>query len=203
MEYYHDVITEQSWEELQVLSKDITNFVLIGGWAIYLYTHALKSKAIDVLIDYDSLEKFKSHYDLFKNDRLKKYEAVKGPVQIDLYLPHYSNLGIPVEDLTQKNTSIEGFDVLDINYLFALKLFTFSQRIRTPKGGKDFLDLISLFNSGRCDLKKVKSILAIYKLEGGVEPFVTGLNEVFEIKELNLNRHTFSRIKKEIKLGLS
>ncbi len=45
MTYYHDLITKQSWEELQRLQKNI-DFVLIGGWAIYLYTKALKSKAV-------------------------------------------------------------------------------------------------------------------------------------------------------------
>ena len=48
MEYYHDLVTQKSWEELQQLRK-IIDFVLIGGWATYLYTKTLKSKDIDII----------------------------------------------------------------------------------------------------------------------------------------------------------
>lgn len=34
MAFYHDIITEKSWQELQILVKNI-RFVLIGGWAVY------------------------------------------------------------------------------------------------------------------------------------------------------------------------
>lgn len=51
-EFYHSLITEKSFKSLQELSKDF-NFVLMGGWAIFLYTRALKSKDIDIIIKYD------------------------------------------------------------------------------------------------------------------------------------------------------
>ena len=98
MAYYHDLVTERSWEELQTLRKKL-DFVLIGGWAAYLYTKTLKSKDIDLLCDFSELPKLAQHYPLTKNERLKKYEAVKGEVQMDIYLPHYSELGIPVHVL--------------------------------------------------------------------------------------------------------
>lgn len=46
MAYYNDLITEKSWQYLQTLRRE-TNFVLIGGWAVYLYTKSLKSKDFD------------------------------------------------------------------------------------------------------------------------------------------------------------
>jgi len=34
-------------------------FVLIGGWAVYLYSKALKSRDIDIVIDFETLAKMK------------------------------------------------------------------------------------------------------------------------------------------------
>src|SRR3990167_8592495 len=104
MEYYHDLVTQKSWEELTQLTKFL-DFVLIGGWAVYLYTKTLKSKDIDIIVDFDQLKLLQEHYQLNKNERLKKYEAVKGEVQIDIYLPHFSALGIPVEELIKHSAS--------------------------------------------------------------------------------------------------
>lgn len=158
MEYYHSLITEKSWQELLILKKAV-DFVLIGGWAAYFYTKALKSKDIDILLGFDQLPIIEKLYRLNKNERLSKYQAVKGEIEIDIYLPHFSQIGIPVEDLMDKTMAIEGFKVLDINYLLALKIYTLADRGRTPKGRKDFLDLISLIMSGRVDLKKAREIM--------------------------------------------
>lgn len=68
--FYHDVITQKSWEELKKIKKGI-NFVLIGGWAVYLYSKNLKSKDIDILIEYSEIIKLKDKYDFSKNERLK------------------------------------------------------------------------------------------------------------------------------------
>lgn len=54
MEYYHDLVTQKSWKELQNLNK-LLDFVLIGDWAAYLYTKTLKSKDIDIIVDFDTL----------------------------------------------------------------------------------------------------------------------------------------------------
>jgi len=136
MAYYHELVTQKSWEELQKLKK-LVDFVLIGGWATYLYTKGLKSKDIDILINYDQLPKLEKVYEFYKNGRLKKYEAIKGEVQIDIYLPHFSQIGIPIEVLVDKAKSVEGFAVLEINYLVALKIFALQQRGRSLKGRKD------------------------------------------------------------------
>jgi len=55
MPYYHDLIAQKSWQLLQSLGKKF-DFVLIGGWAVFLYTGALKSKDIDLILDYPQLE---------------------------------------------------------------------------------------------------------------------------------------------------
>ncbi|MDP1689793.1 MAG: hypothetical protein Q8L52_01120 [bacterium] len=195
--FYHDLITQKSWQELKKLCKT-TNFVLIGGWAVYLYAKTLKSKDIDILIEYSEIVKLKKNYDFTKNERLKKYEARREEIQIDVYLPHYSELGIPVEDLMNQKTSVEGFDVLKKEYLIALKLFTLKERGRTVKGQKDFLDLLSLFVIGEIDKKNLKSIINKYKLDNSLDFFREMMDEYVEISEINLNKHTYKKLKEKI-----
>ena len=48
-EFYHNLITEKSFKLLQDLNKKF-KFILIGGWAIFLYTKNLKSKDIDIYL---------------------------------------------------------------------------------------------------------------------------------------------------------
>src|SRR3989339_1423219 len=137
MEYYHNIITQKSWDELIVLRGKL-DFVLIGGWAVFLYAKTLKSKDIDIIIAFEGLPVLEKNYQLSKNERLNKYEARKDEIEIDVYLPHYSKLGIPVEDLQTKVLQLEGFKVLKAEYLIALKIYTLSQRGRSAKGRKDF-----------------------------------------------------------------
>lgn len=198
MDYYHDLVTEKSWEELKNLVK-ITDFILIGGWAVYLYTKTLKSKDIDIIVDFDKLPILEKHYILNKNGRLKKYEARKEEIQIDIYLPYYSQIGIPAETLMKQTKSFEGFNVVDSDYLLILKLYTLTQRGRTPKGRKDFIDIIALINTRVFEWEKLKTILKKHKLQKALTNFLTFLNEYYEVPELNLNRHRFAKLKKEFK----
>ncbi|PIY70044.1 hypothetical protein COY89_03190, partial [Candidatus Roizmanbacteria bacterium CG_4_10_14_0_8_um_filter_36_36] len=71
--FYQSIVTEKSWKMLQMLKKNI-DFILIGGWAVYLYAKTLKSKDIDIIVDYQELDKIKKNFQLIKNDRLRKYE---------------------------------------------------------------------------------------------------------------------------------
>jgi hypothetical protein len=58
MQFYHEIITEKSFQFLQELKREY-EFVLIGGWAVFLYSHSLKSKDIDIIVDYSELAKLK------------------------------------------------------------------------------------------------------------------------------------------------
>lgn len=197
MAFYHEMITEKSWQELQILVKNI-RFVLIGGWAVYLYTKALKSKDIDILVDYDQLPELQKNYTLSKNDRLKKYEARKGPVEIDIYLPHFSNLGIPIPDLMKSARSYEGFTIIAADALLTLKLYTLLQRGRTPKGRKDFIDILSLFRLPDISGGKIKKMVEKYRLDKAWKNFLEHLTEHRELPEAGLNQHQFSKLKKKI-----
>ena len=54
MEYYQNIITAKSFQILQALKRQY-DFILIGGWAVFLYTRTLKSKDIDIIVDYPAL----------------------------------------------------------------------------------------------------------------------------------------------------
>jgi len=195
MNYYHDLITEKSWRELQKLKKSL-DFILIGGWAVYLYTKNLKSKDIDIIVDYDQLSTLNKIYQLSKNERLKKYEARKREITIDIYLPYYSKIGIPVEELTKHTINLEGFTTLEIEYLFALKLFVFSQRKNTLKGRKDLADLISLFSCSAKNLNLLRKLIKKYSLQTALQDFIIALTQTWDFPELSLNRHHFALFKK-------
>ena len=201
MDYYHNLVTEKSWKELQNLRRRV-DVVLIGGWAAYLYTKTLKSKDIDVIIDYDTLPVLAKLYDVRKNNRLKKYEATKEEVQIDIYLPHYSQIGIPVEELLKHAITLEGFRVVEINYVIALKIFTFGRRGGSTKGRKDFIDIVSLLSRPSVDYGQIKHIARNYNLEDALGNFIRVLGSTFEMVELRLNKHAFSKLKKNIVLHL-
>lgn len=198
MTYYHDLVTQKSWEELKTLHT-VCDFTLLGGWAVYLYTHGLKSKDIDILVDYSELPKLQDHFQFVKNDRLHKYEAIRGPLQIDIYTPYYSKIGIPVEDLLAHTQTLDGFRLIQPAYLIALKLYTLMARGRTPKGRKDFLDILSLY----LDLKDQPLTLAIklshqYSLQSALSFFKQIISENTFIPELNLNPHKYSTLKKSL-----
>lgn len=201
MGFYHDLITKKSWEELKILNKKI-KFVLIGGWATYLYTRELKSKDIDIIVDYGQLSKLKEAYEVTKNERLKKYEARKEEIQIDVYLPHYSEIGIPVDILINNTTSLDGFKVLKKEWLTALKIYVLSLRGRTPKGEKDFLDILSLFKVGVGEEAKIAGIKKDYGLERQFAYFLNFLDERVEALEIGLNKHQYKKLKSEIKKKL-
>lgn len=197
MDYYHNLVTDKSWRLLQALRKNY-NFILIGGWAVFLYTHALKSKDIDLVLEYQELEKIKERFEVSKNNRLKKYEARNAEVEIDIYVPHYSNPGLPAEDLKNFEVSQEGFKTLEKEVLSILKLQALRQRARTVKGRKDLIDLVSLFNLPGFDWPRYQNILIKYGLRENSKFANEILGKTREIEELSLNVHKMSRLKKRI-----
>ena len=100
MEFWSSILTEKSWNLLKKLSKDKFRFILIGGWAAYLWTGLHKSKDIDIVIyDFKDLEYLKENYDLRKNDSLKKYEIKFDEIDVDVYVIHYSKLTLDIKDI--------------------------------------------------------------------------------------------------------
>jgi hypothetical protein len=202
MEYYKDLITKKSFEILKDLKRS-HKFVLIGGWAVYLYTHSLKSKDIDIILDYDELEKIRKEYDLSKNDRLKKYEIIIDEIDIDLYLPFYSEIGILAEDIKNDYVNnVEGFIVPKKEVLLILKEKAYLERSESAKGQKDKIDIISILNTG-FDFKFYKEILKKYNLQEYAEELENIVENIDEALELDLNKFKYSKFKKRVLSGLS
>lgn len=197
MEFYNDIITQKSFSYLQGMRKKY-NFILIGGWAVFLYSKSLKSKDIDIIINYDVLAKLKETEEVFKNERLKKYEINAGYFDVDIYVPHYSKLGIEVEEIKKHIANKEGFTVPVLEILFLMKLFAWHNRRGSSKGQKDELDIISLAILPEFDWKKYLEFVKKYNFSGHNEEFIELLKKVRSIKELNINEQKIAKIKKRI-----
>ena len=197
MQYYQDLITEKSFQYLQELKRDF-DFVLIGGWAVFLYSHSLKSKDIDIIVDYSELAKMKEKYDVQKNDRLKKYEIKTGEFDIDIYLPHYSDLGIEAEEAQKTSIIREGFKVPSLEMLFLLKLKAWRGRQGSVKGQKDELDLLSMAVLPEFDWQKYLEMVKTFDFTVLHELFLEFIGKLTEAEELGLNEQKMSRVKKMI-----
>lgn len=195
--FYQDIITQKSWDLLLKLKEEV-DFVLIGGWAVYLWAETLKSKDIDIVIDYQVLETLKKKYNVVKNVRLRKYEIKREGIDIDIYLPYFSGLGLPVEELFSYVIQKEKFKILKKEVLLVLKQKAYSERKMVVKGQKDKIDIISLVLLPDFDFNFYKRILEKHKLKSYLKMLREIFEETREVKELNLNRHQFAKIKKQI-----
>jgi len=191
-EFYHDLITEKSFEILKDLRKKF-KFILIGGWAVFLYAKALKSKDIDIIIDYDELEKLRKEYNVSKNDRLKKYEIKIEEIDIDI-----SELGLKIEEVKNYCQNREGFIVLIPEVLLILKIYVYRQRKGANKGQKDLIDIFSLLKSGEIEWAKYRELIKKFNVENLNEELENLLSSQRAVPELNLLDHQFSKLKKEV-----
>ncbi len=201
MDFWNSQLTEKSWLILQDLKKNY-DFVLIGGWAAYLWTKQQKSKDIDIVVGINELQKLKNNplAPLSKNEHLKKYELKIGEVDVDIYLSHYSKLAIPTEEIKNYISKIEGFDIISKEALLILKQGAEIDRGNSVKGEKDRIDMISLLFFSDIDFKKYKEILKKYNLGSYIERLIALVKNVrFEDKvllELGLTPKNF-KLKKE------
>jgi hypothetical protein len=147
---WREETVEKSWRVLGEL-KGLADFVLIGGWGVYLWTRKLKSRDIDVYIDQENFYKLQAEllqreYALKRNVRLLKFEALIGDVEVDIYTPFMSNLAVPCFDVfsQQLYSLIDRFKVAVPEVLLLLKAQAAQQRWNAEKGVKDRADIISL-----------------------------------------------------------
>ncbi len=200
MEYWNDLIVEKSWKILQEL-KGKFNFILIGGWANYFWTKKFKSKDIDIIIDFDTLDKIKKIYNLRKNENLKRYEIKIDEVDIDIYVVFYSNLTIPLEQI--RKTKIEGFDVVKIEDLLILKQGAEVERRESEKGEKDRLDILSLLFYCDIDFNEYCKILKKIKKEGLYDKLIKIVRDFKEYKYFNITPRELKLKKEEVLGGLN
>jgi len=143
MEFWNDVTTDKGWQVLLKLRKEL-DFILIGGWACYLYTKSIKSKDIDIIIDFETLDKMKRDYNIKKTDFLKKYEAKADGISVDIYVPFYSKLAVPIGEIENNCSSLEGFELPKPEMLLILKQHAEMERPHSVKGEKDRVDILNL-----------------------------------------------------------
>lgn len=197
MQFWHDNITEKSFQALLEMKNKI-NFILIGGWAVYFYTKKMKSKDIDIILNYEELGKLKEKYEIKKNDRLKKYEINMGEFDIDIYLPHYSKIGFPLEEIKNHTRIVDGFKLPRVEILLTLKLFAYHDRKNSVKGDKDKIDIISILDNTAIDWKFLKTTDERYKSVGLIEEIKEIFLSVNKIDELSLTEHKYSKLKHRI-----
>jgi len=195
-EFYHHLTTKKSFEVLQQLNKNF-DFILIGGWAVFVYTHSLKSKDIDIVVRYDQLSNLKDKLEVVKNERLKKYEANVDQVDIDIYLPHYSQIGFPVEEIENYTQNREGFVVPIPEVVIILKAHVAKERKGTPKGKKDLIDIFSLLSKQIVDWGKYKKLVKEYNLEDLNQELKEMISSSGPIPQLGLLNHQLAKIKRE------
>ena len=203
-DFWNSLLTEKSWEILIKISKEKFNFIVIGGWAAYLHTNLHKSKDIDIALTIiKDLDFLKSKYNLKKNDRLKKYEISFDEIDVDIYVPYFSELPIPIEDLEQYSTKIEGLNIVKPEILLILKQAAESDRKNSIKGEKDRIDIITLLLYTNIDLKLYDKLLKKYKLEAYFSKLKSIIINFKDNNYLNLNPREFklkkNKILKELK----
>ena len=196
MEFWNSLLTEKSWNLLQEI-KGKFDFILIGGWASYLWTKTHKSKDIDIIIDLKTLYKIKNEYKLIKNDRLKKYEIKFGEIDVDIYVPYYSKLSLPIEGLKNYFTVVEGFKVVTPEILLILKQGAELDRGNFVKGQKDRIDIMTLLFYSDIDFKKYNEILKRYNLDylKELKRIITAFKDV---NHLNVNVKEFKKRKNKL-----
>jgi len=168
---WRDEVVERSWRVLGEL-KGFADFVLIGGWGVYLWTRKLKSRDIDVYVDQKNFYRLQSEltqrgYALKRNVRLMNFEALIGDVEVDVYTPFVSKLVIPCLDVFDRKlySVIEGFKVAIPEVLLLLKAQAAQDRWHAEKGLKDRVDIISLLKFADVKPDVLKQMLTQYDMQ--------------------------------------
>ncbi len=170
MELWNDVITAKSQSLLFDLKKE-ADFVVIGGWAEWLYSHAAKSKDIDIFINFDDFFKMQNLFagrgiQVNLNEKLNKYEAKVGEIDIDIYTPHHCNLIISCKDVFEKKwfKRVEQFNIIIPEVFLILKMNAETNRHGTIKGFKDRIDILSVLHKTEINSELLKSLVRKYNI---------------------------------------
>lgn len=162
-EFWPESVTAGSFNCLAKLAKE-HDVTVIGGWATWLWTGMHKSKDIDVCVSYGELLSLRSEYPVKKNDRLRKYEIKLNDFDIDVYLPKFSSLSLPVDELTGTFRAQKGgFWTISCEALLILKQGALADREGTPKGRKDSIDILSILTLAPFGLEKYLGIVRRHK----------------------------------------
>ncbi|UCF07450.1 MAG: hypothetical protein JSW28_07295 [Thermoplasmata archaeon] len=202
-EFWNELLTRASWEKLQELTSEF-DFILIGGWAAYLWTGMHKSKDIDIIVDYGTLPLIQDRYPLSKNDRLKRYEVRLNECDIDIYLPFYSKLALPLEDLQKSAVKVKGIRTVSLEALLILKQAAEIERRNSIKGQKDAIDILTILIHGGIDIQEYNKMLAHYDLTHYIDELIHVVKDFDKrnLKYLDMNVKSYADWKKKIVVRL-
>src|SRR3989338_4891737 len=199
MEFWNSLLTEKSWNIMQHLKKEKFRFIIIGGWAAYLWTKLHKSKDIDIIIpEITDLEIIKEKYDLRKNDHLKKYEIKFEEIDVDIYIPYYSRLALPVVEISKQTSKVESFEVVLPEILLILKQGAELNRKDSIKGQKDRIDIMTLLCYAKIDFKSYNNIIEQHKLVNYRQRLRQIITTFKDLKHLNTNANDYAKIKRQL-----
>lgn len=199
-EFWNEGITKASWEKLQELAQQ-HDFVVIGGWAAWLWTKQHKSRDIDIVVDFKELGRLREKYDVSKNERLKKYEIRLGDFDVDIYTPFYSKLELPAEELLLEKVKIESIRTISCESPLILKQGAEIDRRGTVKGRKDMIDIMALLLWAPINLQDYFGKLENHGKEKLREELIREIglfNPAESEKYLGIKLNEFARRKKEL-----
>lgn len=197
MEFWNSDITGESWNQLISLSKKY-KFVLIGGWAIYMYTKLQKSRDIDMVVDYVQTRPLFADFQMRNNPSLRKYEIKFQKFNVDVYTPFYSRLSVSPQDLLNNYRVIENIMVPRVEEMLILKPGAFYDRKSSIKGQKDRVDIAGLVFYSTVDYSRLRVLLNQYKKESYMDLLLDAVGNIDRhlLPYLNLNESTYSKIRK-------
>lgn len=163
MEFWNDAATERSWQALKSMGKKFS-FILIGGWACYILTKTMKSKDIDIIVDFETLGRIRQEFPVNKTGFLKKYEARIGDASVDVYILHYSRFILPAEEIERSAIDVGGFRVLSPEVMVLLKQQAEMERKDSAKGQKDRVDILNLLINSGFDAKEYMRLTEVHGL---------------------------------------
>ena len=165
-QFWNEEQTQNSRNLLNRLSKEM-DFVLIGGWAVFMYAKQQMSLDVDIALAYDRLEYFRRYgIEDYKNVRIK-YSIIDG-TYVDLFVEDFSDkdMPFPVKTILDNYLTIEGIKVVDRELLLILKLWRYF-RADQQKIRKDMLDVIALLLYGDINLSRFKELVDLHKVPKG------------------------------------
>ncbi|MBI2508222.1 hypothetical protein HYV89_04690 [Candidatus Woesearchaeota archaeon] len=188
MELWNETVVEKSYDILNKIKEEL-DFIIIGGWASWFHTKTVKSKDIDIYVDFGDFFNFQkslANKGIFisLNQKLKKYESKIDDVDIDIYTPNYCDLIIPCKDVFFEKwfKKIDGFNVILPEPFLILKLKAEENRSGTIKGFKDRIDILAMIHKSDLDRKFLSEIEKRYKFDakGRVSKIIRTAKKEFE-----------------------
>lgn len=161
-DYYRDAQVRGAEAVLARLQRVVPDAIILGGWAVYLYAHGQRSTDIDIFVDFGGLGQLQREFGpaLTRNNNLRKYELILDRVEVDIFVGHLSNSGVPIEELVEPSRTIMGFRVINPEGLLVLKLCAWIDRQGRTKGDKDEADVLSLLAATPIDWTRYRALLA-------------------------------------------